>query len=247
MPAAEKIQRELGVSKSHTPFFTPMVIASWRPIADSLVQQGIAANQGSYYTLDMAKFLPLIQNETRWKDIPGNSAFPANKSVLIGSTELTGRFSRFRGREEISIITFSGEVDPAQDFRVANTDPQGPDMQRIREFVDSLTAGGNTALYSALTKAYQEASAAQAQDPDRYYSIVLMSDGASNMGMDAGQFSDFYRSQPAAARGIRAFPVIFGKADRTTMEGIAAITGGRAFDGTRDPLDAIFKQIRGYQ
>ena len=26
------------------------------------------------------------------------------------------------------------------------------------------------------------------------------------------------------------------------MEGIAAITGGRAFDGTRDPLDAIFKQ-----
>jgi hypothetical protein len=88
VPAAEKIQRELGVSKSHTPFFTPMVIASWRPIADSLVQQGIAANQGSYYTLDMAKFLPLIQNETRWKDIPGNSAFPANKSVLIGSTDV---------------------------------------------------------------------------------------------------------------------------------------------------------------
>ena len=173
------------------------------------------------------------------------------KAALNGltglDTSLTGRFSRFRGREEISIITFSGEVDPAQDFRVANTDPQGPDMQRIREFVDSLTAGGNTALYSALTEAYQEASAAQAQDPDRYYSIVLMSDGASNMGMDAGQFSDFYRSQPAAARGIRAFPVIFGKADRTTMEGIAAITGGRAFDGTRDPLDAIFKQIRGYQ
>jgi len=94
VPAAEKIQRELGVSKSHTPFFTPMVIASWRPIADSLVQQGIAANQGSYYTLDMAKFLPLIQNETRWKDIPGNSAFPANKSVLVGRTSPATRRSR---------------------------------------------------------------------------------------------------------------------------------------------------------
>ncbi len=70
------------------PVLHPMVIASWRPIADSSVQQGIAANQGSYYTLDMAKFLPLIQNETRWKDIPGNSAFPANKSVLIGSTDV---------------------------------------------------------------------------------------------------------------------------------------------------------------
>jgi hypothetical protein len=88
VPAAEKIQRELGISKSHNPFFTPMVIASWRPIADLLVQQGIAANQGSYYTLDMAKFLPLLQNKTRWKDIPGNTAFPANKSVLIGSTDV---------------------------------------------------------------------------------------------------------------------------------------------------------------
>ena len=87
VPAAEKIQREAGVSKSHSPFFTPMVVASWRPIADLLVQQGSAANQGSYYTLDVAKFLPLIQNEIRWKDIPGNSAFPANKSVLIGSTD----------------------------------------------------------------------------------------------------------------------------------------------------------------
>ncbi len=31
------------------------------------------------------------------------------------------------------------------------------------------------------------------------------------------------------------------------MENIAAATGGRAFDGTKDSLDFIFKQIRGYQ
>jgi hypothetical protein len=36
----------------------------------------------------MAKFVPLLQNQTRWKDIPGNMAFPANKSVLIGSTDV---------------------------------------------------------------------------------------------------------------------------------------------------------------
>jgi hypothetical protein len=88
VPAAEKIQREAGVSKAHNPFYTPMVIATWRPIADLLVQQGMAIKNGSYYTLDMAKFLPLLENQTRWKDIPGNSAFPANKSVLIGSTDV---------------------------------------------------------------------------------------------------------------------------------------------------------------
>jgi hypothetical protein len=31
------------------------------------------------------------------------------------------------------------------------------------------------------------------------------------------------------------------------MEQIATTTGGRTFDGTKDPLDFIFKQIRGYQ
>jgi hypothetical protein len=85
---AEKIQRESGVTKGSSPFFTPMVIASWRPIADLLVQQGVATNQGSYYTLDIDRFLPLLENETRWKDIPGNTAFPANKSVLISSTDV---------------------------------------------------------------------------------------------------------------------------------------------------------------
>ena len=87
-PAAEKIQRETGKSEAFTPFFTPMAIASWKPIADLLVQQGIAEDQGGYYTVDMDALLPLIQSETRWKDIPNNSVFPANKSVLITTTDV---------------------------------------------------------------------------------------------------------------------------------------------------------------
>lgn len=120
-------------------------------------------------------------------------------------------------------------------------------MQRIRDFVAGLEAGGNTAIYSALAEAYRQASAARAQEPERYYAIVLMSDGVSNTGMNAGQFTDLYRDLTAQARAILTSAVTFGKADRTAMEGIAATTGGRAFDGTKDPLDFIFKQIRGYQ
>ncbi len=87
-PAAEKIQRETGASKSVTPFFTPMAIASWKPIADVLVQQGIAQDRGGYYTVDMAALLALIEAQVRWKDIPGNTALPANKSVLITTTDV---------------------------------------------------------------------------------------------------------------------------------------------------------------
>lgn len=87
-PAAEKIQREVGTGNAVTPFFTPMAIASWKPIADLLVQRGIAEDQGGTYTVDMDALLPLIQSETRWKDIPNNSVFPANKSVLITTTDV---------------------------------------------------------------------------------------------------------------------------------------------------------------
>ncbi len=129
---------------------------------------------------------------------------------------------------------------------IDDTDPQGTDMQQVRAFVAALQAGGNTAIYSALAEAYRLAAAAQAEEPGRYYSIVLMSDGENNSGMNAAQFADFYRSQPAAVRSNRTFTVVFGKADRATMDQIAT-TGGRTFDDTKDPLDAIFKQIRGYQ
>ena len=65
-----------------------MAIASWKPIADLLVQQGIAQDQGAYYTVDMNALLPLIKAQVRWKDIPTNTAFTANKSVLITTTDV---------------------------------------------------------------------------------------------------------------------------------------------------------------
>lgn len=88
IPAAQKIQQEHNVSSSYSPFFTPMVIASWRPIADLFVQQGLATDEGGYYLLDMAKLLPLLEAELRWNELEGNTALPVNQSILIRSTDV---------------------------------------------------------------------------------------------------------------------------------------------------------------
>jgi hypothetical protein len=88
VPAAAKIQRENGISASYNPFFTPMVIGSWKPIADILVEQGIASDQGGYYLLDMEQLLKLMADETRWQDLPGNDAFAVNRSMLVTSTDV---------------------------------------------------------------------------------------------------------------------------------------------------------------
>jgi Ca-activated chloride channel family protein len=162
-------------------------------------------------------------------------------------TTLTGRFSRFHDREDLTFIPFNHEVLDVRDFAVTTADAKDPAFAEIRAYVDDLFADGKTAIYDALMTAYGRAAAAQATDPDRYYSIVLMTDGANNMGHDVQGFIAFYESLPAAARQIRTFPVLFGQASPAELERIAKLTGGKVFDARSASLSQIFKEIRGYQ
>ena len=159
---------------------------------------------------------------------------------------LTGQFSRFHDREDLTFIPFNNEVRGISDFHVTSAAADDPAMQEIRTYVDSLRAGGTTAMYDALVTAYQQAAAAQAVAPDRYYSIVVMTDGMSNTGRSAGDFISFYRNLPPVAREIRTFPVLFGAASQAQLDQIAALTGGKVFDARSTSLSQIFKEIRGY-
>lgn len=162
-------------------------------------------------------------------------------------TSLTGRFARFRNRERITVIPFSGRPESVVDFLIEDTDADSDDMQQIRAFVNGLNADGGTAIYTTLAEAYRLAAENQQQEPDRYYSIVLMSDGDNTAGIRLRQFRRYYETLSPETRAIRTFPILFGNADEAAMEEIAEVTGGRVFDGTQESLSSIFKAIRGYQ
>ena len=73
----------------YTPFYTPMVIASWKPIAGILQANGLATPlTGGAYSVDLAKLVALMQAKTRWKDMKSSSAFDVNKSVLVSTTDV---------------------------------------------------------------------------------------------------------------------------------------------------------------
>ncbi len=87
-PAAQKIQRDRKVTTVHTPFQSPMAVATFEPIADLLTQAGaVRKGAGDYQVLDIAKYLQLAASGTRWDQLPGNTAYPARKNVLVTTTD----------------------------------------------------------------------------------------------------------------------------------------------------------------
>ncbi|MBH9553924.1 hypothetical protein [Inhella gelatinilytica] len=72
-----------------SPFHTPLVVASWEPIAKLLVANQMAkANPAGYYELDMAALTQAMLAKKRWKDLKGSSAYDVSRSVLVSTTDI---------------------------------------------------------------------------------------------------------------------------------------------------------------
>jgi hypothetical protein len=84
--AAKKAQL---ASASYSPVYTPMVIASWLPIAQILAANGLASEASpGVWQLDLAKLTQTMLDKTRWKDLKNAQAYEVNKSVLVSTTDV---------------------------------------------------------------------------------------------------------------------------------------------------------------
>lgn len=76
-------------SAVYSPIYTPMVIASWAPIAQILAANGMAreASPGVWH-VDLASLTQTMQDKKRWKDLKGAQAYNVSKSVLVSTTDV---------------------------------------------------------------------------------------------------------------------------------------------------------------
>lgn len=163
------------------------------------------------------------------------------KSALA---ELTGDF---RDREEVTLLPFGSSVKRSE-VTTRTVDPAAPKgaLDAIRADAGRLTASGGTAIYSSLKEAYAQLGA-DASD-GAFTSIVLMTDGENTDGEPAAAFDAFYAgSLTPAQKRTPVFPILFGDSDRSALDHVAELTGGRLFDATHGSLDGAFEEIRGYQ
>ena len=81
-------QANITVAQS-SPFFTPLVIASWEPIARILMANGLAKPISErIYGVDMAQLTALMLAKKRWKDLKDATAYDVSRSVLVSTTDV---------------------------------------------------------------------------------------------------------------------------------------------------------------
>ena len=164
--------------------------------------------------------------------------------VLSGADASTAsaRYAAFQQREHVVLIAFDNIVEPPEWIRFDQGDVATAQAQ-IRARAEALEARGGTAIFSAVATAEEVARDELHDHPDRFVSIVLLTDGANNAGMSLDKFRSLYANGAPA----RVFPILFGEGEVGDMTALAQATGGRQFDGRSARLAQVFKEIRGYQ
>ncbi len=76
-------------TSAYSPFYSPLVIASWTPVAQLLAANGMAREtQPKVWTVDMAKLVPVMLERKRWKDLQASQAYDVGRSVLVSTTDV---------------------------------------------------------------------------------------------------------------------------------------------------------------
>ena len=150
--------------------------------------------------------------------------------------------------DEVAVLTFSNEVVTLSEPGAVRDIVEGL-SQRVR----TLTAGGSTALHSAVCTA--AAMAGKLQDEDealgesRLYGIVLLSDSADTTGQPT-EHQMFTTCLPATAEadGFKIFPIGFGgEANEPLLSRLALAPGGRLFTADPDSISNVYFSISAEQ
>ncbi len=137
----------------------------------------------------------------------------------------------------VAVIPFSSH---AYDPRWA----QGPgEMERLAEEVAQLQPGGKTNIYDAVVRAldFMESNAELARG--KLVSIVLMTDGRSNLGEPVMVSSRLEMLSQLPRPPI--FAITFGKADPQQLSELTTMGAGRVFDSSHG-LAQAFRKAKGY-
>lgn len=163
----------------------------------------------------------------------GYQELTAAMKYILTQEEAKKDLLQFTEKDKITVIPFSTNV-----IDIWQT-TDGTNTQEILTNILNLAPTGSTNIYDTSIKALEILNQ---EDGNTYnLSIILMTDGLSNMG----SYSDLSYEYRKIGKEIPIYSIMFGNAYENELEYIAELTNAKVFNGRTDLLKA-FKEVRGY-
>jgi Ca-activated chloride channel family protein len=143
-------------------------------------------------------------------------------------------------QERVGLVEFNTDV-----VNIIELDALARNRPMLVSAVDSLEAGGNTALLDAVRTAY--ARLQREADPERINAIVAMTDGRENAS--AVSLQQLTREIRAGNQSIPVviFSVAYGRdADNDVLQALADASNGRVLEGTPATIRDLYRILSTY-
>lgn len=90
VPPIIEAARKLNLPATQVaPFHSPLVLASWEPIAKILVANGLAKVMSpKVYSVDIERLTKLMLARKKWKELKDTGGYDVSRSVLVSTTDL---------------------------------------------------------------------------------------------------------------------------------------------------------------
>lgn len=127
-PAGQKIAASTPNRGTHTPFHSPMAVATFEPILSILQREGVARKDGEHWFIDMEAYIELADSGRRWNEL--GTEYPSPRTVQISSTDIRTSNSAAMYLAILAWVTRGGAV--------TTTDAQ---VREVTEAVSPLFVG----------------------------------------------------------------------------------------------------------
>ncbi len=243
--AIDKLLRPLDTSIAlHAPLdlahgtdsnVTPQTV---RPLADPSGELGAAVIDVFLLTKRKATVLLTLDVSGSMEGVKIRSATQATVNFL----------KRLNPDDRVGVLIFNGKVSTLQaPVRV------GDIVETLSSRVETLLAGGNTALYEAACQSADMLAEERKKDlaahENRLYGVVLLSDGDDTVGRPT-ENEVFATCLPANAEadGVKFFPIAFGEdVNQAVLKRIAEVSGGKMSAAGPDSIEKIYLKISAEQ
>jgi len=142
-------------------------------------------------------------------------------------------------RDRLRIDLFSSDMSTLTPLT-----PLGGKRQQVLDSVSGIFEQGNTSLYDATLRAYQDLQAEG--DPKHIRAVVVLTDGQDTASSATLQqvVDQIQASESEGGNAIKIFTIAFGDdADKEVLKSIANPSGGKQYDSSPETIQKIYDEI----